>query len=211
MEPQKTQYILHKLQQIFQDGYRPARGNESYRTVLPNGIPVAQMVNCLGHVFNLRNRQFIDYAIRPYQIINPDGINSFEAMANPYFTGFMKGNTQFPEVANTMLDFIKETGLRIEECAPDQMITDFKSWKIALYFQNDDFHYLLEDAPQTWSGKVGATTRVRFYNAVTPPKKCHCLLNPHPYHLYGTYKITNPNASETNRYVQEGLAQGCNR
>ncbi len=61
MNHAQTHYLLKKLRQVFRDGYRPVRGDEPYGVALDNGTTANNMVNCLGHTFNLRNRQFNDY------------------------------------------------------------------------------------------------------------------------------------------------------
>ena len=188
-----TQHLLRKLRQVFKDGYRPARGNESYDVMLNNGAKAYIMVNCLGHIFNLRNQQFNDYQIMPYKMYGTfDGI------------GFNKHK----KAAKRMLDFIKETGLKVEECDPNKTITDFKSWKIALYFEDSeyrkDFHYLLAETPQLWSSKVGYRPFVEHIYTTTPPSIYRNQIDNDttPYEFYAAYKITNPNASESNCYVK---------
>lgn len=182
------QHLLRKLRQVFKDGYRPARGNESYfadntydaksRTFL------VDRVNCFGHTFNLRNQQFKDYGFKPYNLY---GSFDIEKLKQP------------SAFAQDLLDFIKETGLRVTECDPNEPITDFKSWKIALYFAPTDFHFLLEDAPQKWSSKLGFVCGVA-WRPKLPLKYNNAQ---HNYDFYNTYQITNPNADENNRYVKE--------
>ena len=189
----QTEHLLSKLRQVFKDGYRPARGTESYNVKLANDVKAYTMVNCLGHIFNLQNQQFNDYKFKPYKMFG-------------YFPRL--GLNSNDKAADRMFDFIKETGLQIEECAPDKPIEDFKSWKIALYFEDNkwhrDFHYLLEDAPQRWSSKVGFKPYVEHIYETMPPLMYHNLVDTYPvnYQFYGTYKITNPNADTNNRYLK---------
>ena len=196
MYTESTQHLLRKLNQVFKDGYRPARGDESYNVMLDNGVKAYSMVNCLGHIFNLRNQQFNDYQFAPYRM--------YGAFDNIVFNSHKKASKR-------MFDFIKAVGLQIEACDPNQPITDFKSWKIALYFENKpdyhDFHYLLEEAPNQWSSKLGFRPHVDHIQAVTPPQMVYnqIITDTTNYELYGTYKITNPNANENNRYVQDRM------
>ncbi len=196
MNQEKTEYILKVLHKVFKDGYRPARGNESYYKKLKNGLYVGNMINCMGHIFNLRNQQFDDYKIEPYKLFS-------HGYSYPYFTGFMKDAYKYEESAKLMLDFIKEVGLKVEECSPNEIISDFKSWKIALYFSSRDFHYLLEDRHQNWSSKIGNKNLVEQIRGIEPPKEYQNQVDTFPniYNLYATYKITNKNADENNKYV----------
>lgn len=196
MEADQTRYLLHKLNRVFKDGYRPARGNQPYDQFLKSGVMAEDMVNCLGHIFNLRNQQFDDYFIAPAD----------EYWHESYFTGFMRqANNDCRKVAELVVDFIRETGLKVAECDPAEPVTDFKSWKIAMYFSEVDMHYLLEDVPQKWSGKLGFSDQVERLRGVTPPAR-YAVKDGFwipAYDLYNTYKITNPHADESNRYVQE--------
>ena len=196
MEKAQTQYLLRKLNQVFKDGYRPARGNESYCYRLNNGDYVSDMVNCFGHVFNLRNQQFNDYQIAP----------AIEKWEHRYFTGFFNHGSTNHERAQLMLDFIRETGLKVTECDPAEPVTDFKSWKMALYFADNDMHCFLEDAPHQWSEKLGFNTRVNHHHFATPPRLHKFTIGwgcETDYDLYNTYKITNPYADESNPYVKD--------
>lgn len=187
------EYLLRKLNQVFKDGYRPARGAESYNVPLKNGLWAYEQVNCLGHIFNLRNQQFNDYQFEPYGMYG-NFPSCSPGVSNRARTG-------------QMLDFIKETGLRVNECDPLEPIKDFRSWKIALYYAPDDFHYLLEDAPHHWSSKCGTMNYFEQIDRRQPPYKYrYCnLLDPDlkTYYLYNTYKITNPYADESNPYVKD--------
>lgn len=189
------EHLLSKLRQVFRDGYRPARGAESYKVLLKNGLWAYEQVNCLGHIFNLRNQQFNDYQFKPYHMYG-------DFPKSPW-----ANNRAW---AGQMLDFIKETGLRVNECDPMEPIKDFRSWKMALYFSHDnDFHYLLEDAPQKWSSKCGMANYFEQIDRRKAPHKYRYCNLPDPdldtYYLYNTYKITNPHADENNRYVKDRI------
>lgn len=198
MNQEKTRYILKVLNKVYKDGYRPSRFNEPYDVKLKNGLDAGCMINCLGHTFNLRNKQFDDYNIKPYKISNFLG----ETLPVPYFTEFLKyDNNQ--KNADIMIDFIKKTGLKVVKCAPNEIITDFKSWKIALYFSSNDFHYLLEDFSGAWSGKDGNFNIVEHFDGQTPPKEYNNEHTKSTYKLFDTFKITNPNANRNNKYVRD--------
>ncbi len=128
---------------------------------------------------------------------------------DPYFTGFMQADQadEFIKPADKMLHFIRRTGLKVTPCAPAEPVTDFKSWKIALYFAPGDFHYLLEEAPAQWSGKLGFGTTVEHFAGALPPLKYHDAQAPRaPYFdLCGTYVVTNPHARASNPYVRDRL------
>ncbi len=194
---ERVQHIISKLYQIFQDGYRPARGFEPYNFQLDNKRKVSKLVNCFGHVLNLRNAQFNDYKIGPYQIYG-------------YFPNICSDTDQ--QAAQRMFDFLKEIGLKIEECAPDKTIEDFRSWKIALYFENTnrlhkDFHFILEESPDLWSSKLGFSPNIEHLREKNPPEVYQNLLTDEfNYERYGAFIITNPKADENNPYIK-GLEQ----
>jgi|GEM_PF-1912394 len=194
-QQEDIQQLLTRLQKVFKDGYRPVRKTESYSVTISNYTKAFNVVNCLGHVFNLTNQQLEDYHIVPYRM----------------FGCFPKLNKKSNfQTKHDLFDFIQETGLKIEECAPDKTITDFKSWKTALYFESDgrykDFHFLLEDAPQIWSSKVGYTSYFEHLYEKVPPEQYHPLIdNKYVYDFFGTYQITNPNADENNFYVKDAI------
>lgn len=198
MEKEETKYIIKKLYKVFKDGYRPARRDESYDVKLKNGLYAGSMINCMGHIFNLRNKQFDDYKIKPCRVYDFKG----ETYSEPYFTDFIKYHESKKD-AELMLDFIKETGLKVAECAPDEDIRDFKSWKIALYFSRGDFHYLLEDFAGSWSGKDGDSKVVEYFKSKKPPMEYYHAHTQSKYKLFNTYKITNDNADENNKYVKD--------
>lgn len=199
-QAEQTQHLLSKLRDVFRDGYRPARGIEPYNVRLKNGELTYRIVNCLGHVFNLRNRQFNDYQIQAYDLYR----NFPNIDHAPIHT-----------VSRNLLDFIRETGLQVEACDPSARIDEFKSWKMALYFDNTvptnrDFHFLLAEKPNVWSSKIGFTQHVERIYQDTPPQNYQqrAVFNrPMNYELYGTYKITNPNANPKNPYVKSYLAE----
>lgn len=191
----QTRHLLSKLQQVFRDGYRPARGDESYQVKLKHQYYAYDRVNCFGHIFNLRNQQFNDYQIKPYEL----------------YGNFFDNNRS--DLTQNLFDFVRATGLTVEPCAPGRTITDFQSWKIALYLDfntfDNDFHFLLEDAPHKWSSKIGFSPYVEHLKFNLPPKEYRQTSMPNPrsrkYQFYGTYKITNPNADLNNPYVQDRI------
>lgn len=190
----RTNILIENMTQVFKDGYRPARGNQTYNYILKNDVKLYSMVNCFGHVFNLRNEQFDDY--------------HFEAF--PLFGNF-KGMFYEPQdkAAQNMLEFIRAVGLKVEECDPRKPIEDFKSWKATVYFEDHpikrDFHWLLEEKTGLWSSKIGFEACLENIQQITPPKSYRNLVDtdePTIYNYYATYKITNPNANANNRYLK---------
>lgn len=190
----RTELLLRRLQQVFHDGYRPARGTQSYNVKLKNKTKAYAMVNCYGHAcFNLQNEQLNDY--------------NFETM--PLFGNFsgMFYDTQSQATAR-MLDFIRATGLRVEECDPDKPIEEFKSWKVGIYFEKHeykrDFHLLLEEQPHLWSSKIGFEPCLEHIYCKKPPYTYFNMVvdDPVVYEFHGAYKITNPNADANNRYLK---------
>ena len=190
----RTEKLLTTLQAVFRDGYRPARGAEPYNVTLNNGVRLYSMVNCFGHIFNLRNAQFNDYHF-----------DSFPMYGN--FPGMFYDPQD--KALGRMMDFVRATGLQIEECDPKQPIEDFKSWKVALYFEDHphkrDFHYLLEEQPCLWSSKIGFEPCVEHIMRNQPPKSYRNIVDSDAalYDFYGTYKITNPHADAQNRYLKD--------
>ena len=199
LDPRQTSYdqrdterLLTRLRKVFKDGYRPARGPQTYSTVIDHYTEAFNVVNCLGHALNLTNEQLSDYHIIPYKMFG-----------------------RFPEIAKDsnrvasgrLLDFIKAIGLKIEPCDPNKPINDFKSWKVALYFENNcwwhkDFHFLLEEAPYVWSSKIGFTSYMEnLYTKQLPYFYENATRDGYIYDFYETYKITNPNADENNPYI----------
>ena len=192
---QKTKRLLTKLRAVFKDGYRPARGFEPYNEQLKMGLQISDFVNCFGHTLNLRNAQLYAYQILPDLLYS--NFPSIDRVSNG-------------EAAHYFLDFLREIGLKVQPCDPGEPINDFKSWKIAMYYDNGvlngrDFHFLLHESPQLWSSKVGFTPYVEHIVSTTPPTEYHPESVPESpifYELHDTYKITNPNADPNNRYVQ---------
>ena len=193
VDNEKKAKLLSHLQDVFRDGYRPARGDESYSVYVGNYVKAFQMVNCLGHVFNLTNKQLEDYDIIPCRLYS-------------YFPGIKEQPQAKRE--QRLLDFIQATGLQVQDCAPDKNIKDFNTWKIAMYFENNpyskDFHFLLEEAPGFWSSKIGYSSYLEHIYTKEPPVKYAPMAdNRYQYEYRGTYQITNPYASPNNKYLKK--------
>lgn len=189
-----TEHIRFKLEQLFiRDGYRPARPlSQSYNVTLKNGAKAYALVNCFGHAcFNLQNEQLNDYKFENFPLY-----------------GNFRGIAYEPQdkAVQRMLEFIRATGLQVEDCDPKKTINEFKSWKIGIYFEDNkykrDFHVILEGDPCT--SKIGFEPCVEGITG-TLPTIYYNLLDDDPvvYELYNTYKITNPNASVNNRYLKK--------
>ena len=101
-----------------------------------------------------------------------------------------------------IMDFVKETGLKVEECSPKANNCDFKSWKVALYLCNRDYHMFIEDFADYWTAKRGFTPSTDKINFLTPIfTRGNDKDNP-VYEYFGTYKLTNPRADENNEFLK---------
>lgn len=189
----RTEHLLSKLQQVFRDGYRPARGTQSYNIMLKNKAKIYAMVNCFGHIFNLQNQQFNDYHF-----------DAFPLFGN--FSGM--GYEPQDKAAKRLLEFIRAAGLKVEACDPTKTVEDFKSWKIAIYFEKNphkrDFHLLLEEQPNLWSSKIGFEPCVEHIFSKEPPELYYNLVDDDPvvYELFEVDKVTNPFADANCKYLK---------
>lgn len=190
MNKNTSNYIAGVLWQIFRDGYRPSRKAQSYNVILKNGVAAYKLFNCVGHAcFNLTNQQFEDYNLK---------LPTFQ---ESYFGSFLSEKSRHATIKN-ILNFISKTGLEVEKCKEDDVIDDFKSWKIALYTAFDDYHCLIEDEAGSWSGKISYTPDMEQYNLLPKNLMTSRVFSP-IYTFYGTYKVTNIYADPENKYVKE--------
>ena len=180
--------ILHTF---FKQGYFPSRDRQSYGVFLPQAkIQAQNLVNCMAHAcFNLTNAQ-----------LNTPAFQEFKGF---YTGGMVDGNTDTKEVqTEKMLHFIKEVGLKVEECDPDAVLKDFRSWKVGLYFRYSDvwedldYHYCLQEKDNTWSSKFSSYLQLDHFEYLRA-----YMLN--GYEFEKCFIITNPNADENNQYVKE--------
>ena len=193
-------YIIEKLWQVFKDGYVPSRGKESYDYELSNKSGnIYNFTNCLSHAcFNLTNKMFDAYNINPPKFHD---CSYFGLMMHP-------GDTD-GKIAQRILYFIRETGLKVEDCDPNIPVRDFNSWKMALYTANDDYHLLLEEPARRTARFFRSHRRIWTSKAGYWGDFCKELEGELPtvmrsgrYYLYNTYKITNENADEDNPFVR---------
>lgn len=173
--------LLKNLNEIFRNGYVPARGSESYRVRLSNGKRASELVNCLEHAcFNLTNEQ-----------LDKCGLNKNNSgLFGDINLNFIKFNRYYEE---SLLGIIKCVGLKVKRCSEVNSLKN-NQWKVALYFEYSDvfrdFHFMLQEKNGLWSSKLGDLDTIEIYEE--PP-----LVYKRSYVKYGTYKITNP-------YIESG-------
>ncbi len=137
-------------------------------------------VNCYGHaVFNLTNKLLG---------------NVLPAKMFSYFPG-IKYDSKSKAEERLMIP-PEQVGLKVIPWSVERSIGP-NEWLVALYFDRDeskDFHFLLQEAPNIWSSKLGYTGYVELVYGLQPPKVYRSSLENNPYDLYGVYKITNQKA-----------------
>lgn len=198
MVTEQDKYLEHavkKLHKVFiEDHYRKARNpKESYDVPLKNGAYAYSIVNCLGHVLNLQNKQFDDYNFKPYPLFG-----SFPGLSRK----------PLESAAEDIFYFFKQIGLKIEEYDPTQINEDFCSWIAALYFEDNqehhDFHFILQEYHGLWSSKIGFEPCKEHLCTIVPPERYRNLVDNDAaiYNLFKVIKITNPKADENCRYLK---------
>ncbi len=184
---EKKEPVIKKIGKLFELGYVPSRGDETYYFKTKNSILTGHIFNCFAHAcFNLTNQQIDDLNFYEDEIFDLQGYN--------------RGNLsqlQKSEVAQHFTGLIKSAGLIVEPCL-EETVLNGNQWKIALYFdeikfgknsQLRDFHFLLQEKDGSWSGKAGYTPRVKKVDSL--PKELD-----YYYSFYECYSITNPFAKE---------------
>ena len=134
----------------------------------------ARLVNCFeDSVYSLTNAQ-----------IQISGLDIRDKKSFKSFSPFSKESC-----VDDMKYFIKQTGLKIEECdCADKL--DILERKIAIYFEEDsiDFHCLREEKTKSgqtvWLGKCGFKPIVQ--------EETELKTDMGGMQLYGCYKVTNP-------------------
>lgn len=168
----KEERTILKLYKLVRLGYVPSRGLEHYSK------STARLVNCFEHAFyGLTNAQI--------KIVGLD-LEDKETFGNIFSTNPMQDNIQ------KIFYFIRETGLKIEECDYSAVVKKPES-KVALYFQKnlfrEDFHFYREEKSRFgktfWTGKAG------FSSVVQKERDLEMHMNGYSYR--GCYKISNPN------------------
>ena len=159
MNRETSEYLIKKLYKIFKDGYRPARGGEPYDFFYKE-TAIGLYTNCLGHaMFNLTNAQFADYDIRPPRYITENYycgfIDSIDDLDYDYNAD--KYLLDVEKIFGEIETFVRETGLKIEECSETFAPEDFNSWKVACYLSEGlaDYHFMLQEQNGVWSSKNG--------------------------------------------------------
>ena len=182
----RTRKTILKLKKIFMLGYCPQRSGESYSFVNPyTNINYYKQINCFAHAcFNLTNNQITSNCFEKIDI------SSFKNLIDDYWE-------TNESIANKLFDFVKKTGLKIEECSDGEKLEE-NQWKVALYFCDGpffrDFHFLLKEKDGRWSSKYGNEDVLEFFNE--RPKEFVVEKYDDHYKFYGTYKITNPYAGK---------------
>ena len=177
--------IIKRIGKIFELGYVPSRGDETYYFKTQNSIMTGHIFNCFAHAcFNLTNEQIDELNLYEDEIFHMQGYNRD-----------ILGTLEKKEVAEHFFGLIKDAGLIVEPCLEETILNN-NQWKIALYFDEiefgkdrrlRDFHFLLQEKDGTWSGKAGYTPRVK--TVETLPEELDFY-----YKFYECYSITNPYA-----------------
>lgn len=172
---EKYENIIKNINTIFRQGYVPSRGAESYRSLLPNGVRICRVTNCLEHAcFNLTNKQLAECKI---DTKSSDLFGNFEAL-----------NISNEKYEADILKLVRNVGLEVKKC-PENKILKNNQWKVAMYFEDmgdrRDFHFMLQEKNGMWSSKQGDLDTVEIYQE--PP-----IVFKRTYVKYGIYEITNP-------------------
>ena len=192
------------LKDIFKGGYMPSRGEEPYDRWF--------FVGSFDHAaFNLTNAQLEKVEPMATRI---NGVRSMEAnlcegfIAEPRTTG-----QGWQQTEQNFLDYIKQTGLMVEECKEDAEYNPAYQWKIAYYreivnFEMKDILFLRQEKENRWSAKVG--NRVEYF--CIPPQHINfsnLFGEKREYSKFKTYIITNPYAKK--RYEKKQYAKKFRR
>ena len=179
MEMDSREKVVEKLSGIIKSGHTPCRKLMQYDREF--GIKFA---NCFMHAcYNLTNEQLS----RNFSIQDAKG-----------FTGFWSNDKS--QILNNFISFMQETGLKITECHPSQILKQ-NQWEIAYYLTTDfdsadllsgDYHFALKEENDFWTAKRGFHGTVDYFDYL--PKKIHRISG--DYILQGTFVITNPYAPE---------------
>ncbi len=184
LTPGKTSTVL-KLNLIFRDGYCPSRGYREYDTKV-KGWDSGSLVNCFEHsCFNLTEE-----LLKEYKFGWNDRCSFFD------FKNINLKNAE--NDMNELINFVKATGLEIENSSLKEKLVQDNQWKIAVYFNvvADDIHLMKQEKDGSWSSKMGDSRYVDRYPK--PAKRYH-----YNYGLYGIFKITNPYAKPLKKDEKE--------
>ncbi len=187
---------LEKLYMVFKGGYRPSRLLQSYYdvTVDQKFADVSQITNCLAHAFfNLTNDILLDYGF------TKEDKETFRNWQGDESTIF-----------DDVVHFVRDTGLKVEECSKTIILKDPKSWLVHAYFRPEDepwakkdFHFVLDESPAGksvpfYTHRLGFRNEVMAFQGV--PEKIFF-----GYTYHATYTVTNPNADFSNKYTKSML------
>ena len=179
--------VIKKIGKIFELGYVPSRGDETYSFKTKNSILTGNILNCFAHAcFNLTNEQIDELNLYEDEIFDLQGYNRSNL-----------SQMKKEDVAQHFAGLIKDAGLIVEPCL-EETVLNGNQWKIALYFDEiefggskslRDFHFLIQEEDGSWSGKAGYTPRVKKFDKLTEKLDYY-------YSFYECYAITNPFAEE---------------
>ena len=181
-EQEKMKRLCDRIKNIYENGYVASRNtNESYSKMIDGYAYACDFVNCYGHaVFNFTNKLL-------------GNVVSFKLFS--YFPGITHDSNSKAE--ERLMALPEQVGLKVTPWSVERSIEP-NEWLVALYFdrnQSKDFHFLLQEAPNVWSSKLGYTGYVELIcNSKLPEIYCSGFDKNNPYDLYGVYKITNKKA-----------------
>lgn len=163
-------------------------------------------------VFNLSNEQF--------EIVRPmnERIFGTPAMRSEMGEGFIAEPRETGEgwskTEKNFLDYIKKSGLMVEECEVDAEYNPAYQWKIAYYrkivnFEMQDVFFMRQEKDGRWSAKVG--NRVEYFSAPHQHLTYERTLDDQEgqFSKFKTYIITNPYAKK--RYEKKQYAKKFRR
>lgn len=178
--------IAKQLEVIYKQCYPPIRELKELRYY---DKETTQIANCLEHaVFN-----FSDETLAWFK--EKYGENVYKFWANFSSMGYVfdkEPKQQLEDVTPEIIERIKATGLKVEECSLDAKPEEGQ-WKIAYYFNLcdepkqfiSDFHFFRQEPDGKWSTKIGKCSIVQYFDEL--PK-----LFRGGYKLQKIYMITNP-------------------
>lgn len=181
-----------KLRKIFNMGYIPSRGNQSYSFVCKNDqATFAQHVNCLAHaLFNLTNQQIED------EHFNYNDRLSFSCCFYTPRENYVK------QAEQNIITFVETSGLKMRPLNTYELLSEHpellqeNQWIVAMYYiakQNkQDIHFFLREKDGRWSGKLGFRDEITYFDELPAPYYS-TNKDRDVYFFYNTYLITNPN------------------
>lgn len=188
--------LISKLRKVVENGYVPERGKQSYcKNFKGTKNEIAHFVNCFEHsFFNFTNEQLEELFLEK-------GKNGNSVLKNETeeFWDFESEGKEAKQVFEERLNFVRATGLSVEECKEGDILKD-NEWKVAAYFYEDlreanwDFHFIRQESNGFWSSKSGESENVDTYFDAPFLIKIYQGGKrglPRDYVLKGIYKIRN--------------------